>query len=510
LVAEPVGSGQLFGHPKGIYLVAGTEFWERFSFYGVLGLLVLYLTAAPAQNGFGWENAEALQLYGLYTGLIFAAPAVGGWLSSRYFGERSCIAVGGLIVVLGHLSLGGPAFVPLVIERVIGIPVHEILYSSGITLGKPLAPAGTWDQVAARLSELGFAGSDLERARWWAIFGYRAISATFLGGLVLIAIGTGLIKPTISSIVGKLYSADDARSEAGFTVFMVCVWLGALLANFVAGTLGEKVGWHFGFTSAAAGMALGMSVYFWRQRKFLGDVGKAPDRAAERSRHRAAAASLDEKRRLWAIAVMSLFTIGYAIAYYQMFGMLNLSVSHSTNRIVAGFEVPATWFLSISTAVFVLAAPLVSLVWQRLAKVGHGVDVVRKQVGGLSVMAVGYLFLIGAELERAGQSSGVAAIGWIVAAYILFGLGDILIWPPQLAAASRLAPARMASFVIGAWYVTVGIGSLVSGDIGALAARVGNLPILLGILIGCGLLAGLLLLLRVRLLRLMGEVAPLQ
>ena len=92
MAPESVSSRQLFGHPTGIYLVAGTEFWERFSFYGVLGLLVLYLTATPAQNGFGWDKADALRLYGLYTGLIFAAPAVGGWLSSRYFGERSCMA----------------------------------------------------------------------------------------------------------------------------------------------------------------------------------------------------------------------------------------------------------------------------------------------------------------------------------------------------------------------------------------------------------------------------------
>jgi POT family proton-dependent oligopeptide transporter len=164
-----------WGHPRGVFLVAFTELWERFSYWGLAGLLVLYLTAAPAAGGWGWENADAVQFYGWYGGLAFALPVVGGWLANNYLGERRCILWGGVAITTGHAMLAAPVVV----------------------------------------ADQGLAHS------------------LFLFGLLLIVLGTGLLKPTISSIVAQLYPGGDARRDEGFSLFFVAIYIGAMLGALV-------------------------------------------------------------------------------------------------------------------------------------------------------------------------------------------------------------------------------------------------------------------------------------
>ena len=498
--------GTLLGHAKGVFLLAATEMWERFSYWGMVGLLVLYLSASTEENGFGWERADALRLYGIYAGLVFATPAVGGWLSSNYLGERRSIVIGGITVALGHFLLGGPAYFPFLIERFTGIPAHALLHESAVQLGQLFPGSAVWDRLAARLaaapSASGAPGEAIAGLVWLKV-AYLLVGWSFMTGLACIVIGTGFIKATISSIVGKFYGVDDPRREAGFTIFMVGIWVGSVLANLVAWTLGEKLGWHYGFMAAGIGMTLGLALYLWKQNRYLGEIGKLPDRrlAAQAAEGDAPRPRLtrEERDRLLVLVVMACFTIVYSTAFYQKGGLIHLIVKESTDRTIGGFEIPATWFLTISTGGFVLLAPGASWLWQRLERVRRAPDVVQKQAAGLTAMACGYVLLLGALADQI--SDGVVSMGWIVAAYLFFAVGDVFIWPPQIAAAAKLAPMRMESLVIGSWYVAVGLGTFLAGWVGSLAYTFSTIAMFAGLLVSCVAGAGTLFLLRSRLVR---------
>lgn len=403
---------RVLGHPKGVFLVALTEFWERFSYYGMLGLLVLFLTAPAARDGLGWSTDDALLVYGVYSGLAFATPVLGAWIANNYLGERRCIVLGGLLVSAGHLVLA--------------------------LLG--LLPTGS-----------------------------QATSIVLFAGLGLIIAGTALIKPTVSSIVGRFYAPDDPDRERAFSMFFVFIYLGAVTANLVAGTLGERLGWHYGFGAAAVGMWLGLTVYLLKQNEYLGDIGVRPPLAEAKDRGVPTRLTPEEYARLRVLALQALFTICYAIGFYQKGGLLNLFARERIDRTVAGFEIPATWLLSISTAVFIVAAPAAAAFWHRRAQHGGDVGAAGKLALGLACLGGGHWLM---SLAAADASvTGAAALGWIVATYVLFGIGDACVWPNQIALASRLAPARYSSLLIGGWYVSIGIGTYLSGHVGALASR---------------------------------------
>jgi len=507
-ISAPAPGGSLLGHPKGVFLVAATEFWERFSYWGMMGLLVLYLAAPTIENGFGWERAEALRLYGLYAGLVFATPAVGGWLSSRYLGERRCILVGGITVALGHFLLGGPAYWSALIERVSDVPVHALLHESGVTLGRLFPSGEVWQQLANQLERAGYPPAGVATKLPWLQAAYLLVGWSFMIGLACIVMGTGFIKPTISSIIGKFYAPGDVRREAGFTIFMVGIWSGGLVANFIAGTLGEKLGWQYGFTAAGFGMTLGVVLYLWKQQPYLGEIGRRPDRDHVRQQPPVPTVTftMAERERLWVVGVMGMFTILYATAFYQKGGLIHLMVKDSVDRTVWGFEVPATWFLTISTAGFVVLAPVASWLWRWLGQRGRALDAVEKQAIGLLAMATSYVFLLVAAVEH--ERAGAVSMGWIVTAYLGFSVGEVCIWPPQITAASKLAPERIASFVIGSWYVTVGSGTFLAGWVGASAYTFSTTGVFAALLAACATGAGLLLLLRRRLVRMMHGVSP--
>ena len=494
-------TAQLFGmlreQPRGLYLVGITEFWERFSYWGMLGLLVLFLTAAPATGGFGWTSADALTLYALYTGAVFSAPALGGYLASRYFGERRCILWGGVAVTLGHLLLAGPTLGPWLLQLSTGWPLGEWLRGCGIALGK-IAPDAT---IRSALSS-GRCAADSAGGSAFAL-AYHLQAWTFLLGLVLIVAGTGFIKSTVSSIVGKLYAPGDPRRDEGFGIFMAFVYLGALTSNLVAGTLGELLDWHYGFAAAGLGMAGGLIWYLARQRELLGDIGKLPDRASDATADGAAALAPGVQRgRIVVAVVMSLFVILYALAFYQKGGLLNLETQRHVDRRVFGFELPATWLLSISTLVFIVLTLPLAHFWRKLAARGREPDVVLKLVLGLGAIACAYgLFSLGL-IEKAASADAHFSLWWMVAMYTLFGLADLLVWPAQIAAVSRLAPARHAAFAVGSWYLTIGIGSWLTGAVSPIIARAGIEGVALLLLGFCAVAALLLLASRKWLLRL--------
>lgn len=489
--------GVLREQPAGLYVVSITEFWERFSYFGMLGLLVLFLTAPTATGGFGWSTREALSLYAVYTGAVFSAPAVGGYFASRYIGERRSILWGGVAVTAGHLLLAGPAVLPWLIEASTGYPVADWLRSCGIPLGQILPRPEIRAALDAGLCTRSPDGSPQVAAA------YAMQAWSFTLGLVLIVAGTGFIKATVSSIVGKLYPAEDRRREEGFAIFMGFIFLGSLLSNFVAGTLGELLGWHVGFAAAGIGMAGGLAWYLARHRRTLGTIGEAPDRVHGVAVISGAPPTREVERGRVVVALfMSVFVIVYAMAFYQKGGLLNLEARQHVDRHVLGFQVPATWLLSVSTAVFVLLTVPATRLWRALAARGREPDVVAKLAAGLAVLACSYAILLLGQAEKAGSASGTFSIWWIVAMYFGFALGDLLVWPAQIAAVNRLAPPRYAAFAIGSWYLTIGFGSWLTNIFGSLGARSGVGVVAVALMAVCLVAALLLAALRPWLLRL--------
>jgi POT family proton-dependent oligopeptide transporter len=483
--------GTWFGYPKGIFLVAFTELWERFSYYGLVGLLVLYLTRTTGEGGFGWAPADAVRLYGFYTGLIFCAPVLGGWLANQHFGERRCIVWGGAFIVFGHVLLGGPAYWPDLAGRWAGVDAAAALRGAGIVLGELFPETATWEKLAA------FAGDPaaLPALR----FAYVASAWSFMGGLVFIVLGTAFIKPTISSIVAQFYERGDPRKDSAFSVFWMCIYLGTILGYFVAGALGERLGWHYGFMAAGVGMSLGLAVHLWKQQAWLADLGAAP--VARDPAVAAEPLSREERDRLAVLFVQSAFVVVYAVAFYQKGGLLNLYGREHTDRMLGGFEIPATWFLSINPIVFVLAVPVFDAVWRRLAARGVRVAAATKLVFGLVVLASGYLFMLGAVQEAGPGLSEKSSLFWLLGLYLMFGIGDALVWPVQMSLASKLAPPRYTALTIGGWYIVVGVGTWLTALVGPLAYRVGFEHVFYGLISACLLAAALLALLRPALAR---------
>jgi POT family proton-dependent oligopeptide transporter len=226
------------GHPKGLWVLFITEMWERFSYYGMRALLVYYLIASTSKTladgtenwnpGFGWTEANAYELYGWYTSAVYLTPLIGGWLADKFLGTHRSMVIGGWIIAAGHITLACTEFF-------------------GVTAG----------EIVTMQSSPG-------------------ALVTFVAGLALIVIGTGFFKPCVSVMVGQLYPGDDPRRDSGFTIFYMGINLGALMSPIVAGTLGEKVGWHWGFGSAAVGMILGLIFYQIYRPKYLKGIGLAP------------------------------------------------------------------------------------------------------------------------------------------------------------------------------------------------------------------------------------------
>lgn len=459
------------GYPKGVYLLSFTELWERFSYYGMLALLVLFLTAETSAGGFGWDRPDALKLYGFYTGFIFSAPLIGGWIANNYWGERRCIVLGGLLLVAGHACLSSPALLPWIAGRITGHDLHSIWVAAGVSLGAPFPDAAVSARLSAAAQTVNVNAATVELV-------YRLVALTFLGGLTLIASGTALLKPTISSIIGRFFDADDERRDGAFALFFVGIYIGGLSANFIVGFLGERVAWHWGFTAAGFGMTLGLVVYLLKQRAWLADLGEKAVRPARGALGNLTAA---ERTRIFVILVQGLFTVAYAAAFYQKGGLLTLFAREQLDRSVGAVEVPVTWLLAISTGTFILVTPLLARIWASLAARGRDPDSATKLAWGLLMIGLGYVVIAVAVFVHPLAEGMRASWGWLALTYICFGIGDALVWPTQISMVSRLAPPAWSALFVGAWYITIGIGSWLTGYIGALGYSWGMLPVFISL-----------------------------
>lgn len=436
------------GHPKGLFLLFGTELWERFSYYAMRAILVLYLVdRAQAEGGFGlgFSNADALRLYAWFTALVYITPLVGGWLADNFLGQRRSIVLGGALMAAGHFLLGTPhAWVP---------------------------------------------GMEL---------------FVFYLGLAVMVAGNGLFKPNISTMVGDLYQPGDNRRDGAFTIFYMGINVGAFLSGIVVGTVVAMWdgNWQVGFICAGIGMLLSLVIQVaWAQR-LLGDIGKEPAAARDRRVNQRTAGqraplTAVERDRLKVILVLGLFTIVFWAGFEQAGGLMNIYTNEFTNRMLGGFEVPTTWFQSLNPLFIVVFAPVIASIWVRLGP--REPTSPMKFALGLGLLGVGFLFMVGAVLEQGGDHTVKTSMMWLVGAYFFHTLGELCLSPIGLSMVTKLAPLRLASLMMGAWFGFIAMANYLAGFIGSLighgdeASQVENAMSIFGGLAAAAMLAGLAL-----------------
>jgi POT family proton-dependent oligopeptide transporter len=457
---------RFFGHPRGLATLFGTEMWERFSFYGLRPLLVLFMAAALTEGGFGLPRDQASAIVGIYGASVYLASLPGGWIADRLLGLQRAIFIGAVLITGGHLSIG--------------------------------------------LS--GFAGPG------------TAGKATFFLGLILIVLGTGLLKPNISAIVGDLYPEGGARRDAGFSIFYMGINIGAFFGQLITGILGESVGWHYGFGAAGVGMFFGLVFYAYSAKRTLGGIGAGPTRhpdAAVQARQEGqvklitgiglgiialvfilaltgvfvpnaqaigrsmtfvlvglavsyfayifAAGGLDtgEKKRVAVIVVLFLFAAIFWSAFEQAPTSLNLFAADFTDRQFGGFEMPATWFQSINSAFVIILAPVFAVLWVGLARRGIDLSSPAKFALGLFFAGLGFFMMIFAA-NAVVSSGGAIKVSpwWLVGSYFFQTVGELCLSPVGLSSMTKLSPRKYVGQMMGIWFLASAVGNLIGGLVG--------------------------------------------
>ena len=427
---------QIFGHPAGLYVLFFTEMWERFSYYGMRAILVLYLVAESTPDtinpGLNWETGAALSLYGTYTMLVYVASIPGGWIADNILGQKKSVLYGGILLVLGHSILA----------------VEEM----------------------------------------WA----------FYTGLGLIIAGVGMLKPNISSMVGGLYAQGDIRRDKGFIIFYIGINVGAFLSSLIVGYVGETYGWHYGFGLAGIGMALGLAQYLYGQ-KYLRQVGDfIGDNKSEEGKDvlKKPLTSI-EKDRLVVLFLSFILVIVFWGAFEQAGGLMNIYASEKTDRLFMGWLVPASWFQSLNAMFIIFLGTGVAGYWAKRKLKNQLSSSLFKMIIGLIIMGTGFFFMSAASTQY--ETQGSSAMYWLVLAYLFHTIGELCISPVALSFITKLAPLKYASLTMGVYFAMTGFGNKLAGILGEASQSMGEFTIFTGIAIFCVVFGCLVLLFRTKL-----------
>jgi proton-dependent oligopeptide transporter, POT family len=415
------------GHPKGLQVLFYTEMWERFSYYGMRAILVLYMTKA-----LGFDVARASGIYGNFTGMAYLMPLAGGYIADRWWGNRRSILVGAMIMALGQFLM---------------------------FLG-----ASNYANAAVALPLL------------WA-------------GLGVIVCGTGLFKANISSMVGSLYAADDRRKDSAFTIFYMGINIGAFLAPLVAGGLGDTghpSDFRWGFLAAAIGMTAATIIFQVFKDRHVVDAEGRPlglPRAQRIAAHGDAGHDTPLNRQDWervaVIFILSFFVIFFWMAFEQAGASLTVFADRQTERGLFGWTVPASWFQSVNAVAIVLFAPVFAWLWQKLGARKLDPSTPVKMSLGFVFLGLGYL-VIAFGVKGVGADVKVSMM-WLVGLYLLHTFGELCLSPIGLSAVSRLSPPRFASLMMGVWYLASAAANKMAGVLSGFYPESGKpTPVLLG------------------------------
>jgi proton-dependent oligopeptide transporter, POT family len=410
------GARDLFGHPRGLTFLFATEMWERFSYYGMRALLVLYmvkllLLPGHADNVIGLATLRSLfesmtgplgvqpfssHVYGLYTGLVYLTPVFGGMLADRVLGQHRTIVLGAAMMAIGHFMM--------------------------------------------------------------------AFESLFLLALTMLILGNGAFKPNMSAQVGGLYALGDPRRDRAYSIFYVGINLGAFLAPLVCGTLGEQLGWHYGFTAAGIGMTIALAIYLYALPQL------PPDEL-----HKAMAAGIEKKplhrrERRGILALIALFvpTTLFWATYEQQGNTIVLWADDHTDRAINLIfwhgEIPVTWFQAFNPFMIFAFTPLVVALWAWQAKRGKEPSTVTKMSIGCFGVTLANLIMVAAAWQAAGDE---ASWLWLLGYFVVITIGELYLSPIGLSLVSKVAPARMVSMLMGLWLATSFVGNLIAGWLGS-------------------------------------------
>ncbi|MGB0838318.1 MAG: peptide MFS transporter [Flavobacteriaceae bacterium] len=477
-------SNELFGHPKGLYVLFLVEMWERFSYYGMRALLVLYMTVStlgddPRGAGLGWTQGEALALYGWYTMLVYLMAIPGGMIADKLIGQKKAVLWGAIILCIGH----------------------------GV-----LALTDTW---------------------------------AFYTGLGLVIIGVGLLKPNISTMVGGLYKEGDIRRDKGFSIFYIGINMGSLLSTIFVGLVVAEWGWHAGFGLAGIVMLLGLINYIFGQ-KYLIEVGNHEvfDNENEVSYWETFSKITSAPKQMLSFAILLIASAigwyylgwGYGLlflfvsfiaalmmmiykdldsdiyrdrflvlllsfimviifwgAFEQAGGLMNLYTESKTNRVLFGYEIPTVMFQSLNAGFIILFAGLVANYWAGRKLKNKEASSIFKMAVGIIIMGLGFAFMVAAANQY--DAIGESAMIWLVAAYLFHTIGELCLSPVALSFITKLAPVKYASLMMGVYFAATGLGNKVAGVLGESASEFGELDVFLGILIFTVVIGGIFILL---------------
>ena len=441
-----------FGHPRGLATLFFTEMWERFSYYGMRALLLLFMVGAIEEGGMGLDEKTGGAVYGLYTMFVYLLSFPGGWLADNFFGLRKSVFYGGCLITLGHFCLAFP------------------------------------------------------------------FTESFFIGLLFIVMGTGLLKPNVSSLVGELYGPEEqAKRDAGFSIFYMGINIGATIAPIITSYLGEKINWHYGFAAAGVGMLMGVIQYKLTE-KSLGTAGLEPTKlsdpilqlkreknfkigllifgialtvfmallltrtitinptaVAQGSVYAIAGSVIvyfvyillfeklekDEKSKIKVIAMFFLASFMFYAGYEQQGSTLSLFADRYTDRFIGSFEFPAGWFQTVPAGAVIIFVPIFAWLWVWLAKRNLNPSTPVKLSMGLTFMGLGYLVMMGGSMIIVAGSKALPT--WLVFTYIFHTFGEICLYPIGLSAVSKLSPKRFVGQMMGIWFMSLALGNLIAG-----------------------------------------------
>ncbi|MEJ9211419.1 peptide MFS transporter [Bacillus smithii] len=433
-------------HPPGLYLLFMTEMWERFSYYGMRAILVLYLTASVAAGGLGMKEQSAMLIYGFFTGAVYFMPLLGGYLSDRFLGRRLAITIGGLTMALGNLAL-------------FAHQNHTFLYT----------------------------------------------------GLALLIIGNGFFKPNISTIVGDLYSENDPRRDAAFTIFYMGINVGAFFSPLIVGYVSEDLfaktmngfiqyGYKYGFLVSAIGMIIGQIIFNALGNRFLGDIGKKPTGKPKKSNKgikQSQPLTKKDKERTAVIFILAAFVVFFWAGFEQAGSSMTLYTQKFIDREIFGWTIPVSWFQSVNPLFIALLAPVVSAFWMKLNKSKRGDwKIPTKMAVGMMLLGLGFFVLVLAVMKTGSDPNHIqhkANLLFIVFTYLFHTVGELFLSPVGLSVVSRIAPVKLASLLMGVWLSASGFANILAGKLATYTDSLGYLEVF-SLIGGIAILLGLVLL----------------
>ena len=422
------------GHPKGLYLLFFTEMWERFSYYGMRAILILYLTKKFIEGGLGMDEKYAMLLYGYFTGFVYFTPLIGGWLADRYLGKRLAVMIGGVTMMLGQFTLFG-------LNSTTGLYIGLLLLIIGNGFFKP--------NISTLVGGL-YEDGDSRRDAAFTIF-YMGIN---LGAM---------IAPLIIGVVtDNMFATTNEDGSISY-------------------------GYRYGFLVSGIGMLLGQVIFNLLGTKYLGDLGTKPVGAVSDTEVAKVQKSInpetgkeldekDEKQRISVIFILLIFAVFFWAGFEQAGSSLSLYTDKYIDRSIGSFEIPTSWFQSVNPLFIVTLAPLFTLFWA--SPIGRRLTTPVKMGVGMIILGVGFLFMIGAVAERSANGdvddvNNKAALMWLIMTYLLHTIGELCISPVGLSVVTKLSPPKLASVLMAVWMLSSFFANIVGGYIASYVETMG-------------------------------------